>query len=104
MSKTTTAPQSVRVEIYDQSYHLRGTDPEYITKLGEMVDNKMRLIAQQTQTIDSLRLAVLAAVNLADEYMLLRKKYEALSGDYMKNADRLLGALDEVLEEPRKTG
>jgi cell division protein ZapA len=101
------ATQSVRVEIYDQSYHLRGTDPEYISKLGEMVDCKMRTLAQQTQTIDSLRLAVLAALNIADEYHILRKKYEALSGDYLKNADRLLGALDEVLleEKPqRKTG
>ena len=36
---------SVRVEIFDQAYNLRGTDPEYIRRLAEFVDGKMRLIA-----------------------------------------------------------
>ena len=49
---------SVRVEIFDQAYNLRGSDPEYILKLAEYVDAKMRTIAEQTQTVDSLRLAV----------------------------------------------
>ena len=59
---------SIRVEIYDQSYNLRGSDPEYIEGLAGFVDSKMRAVAQQTATIDSLRLAVLAALNIADEY------------------------------------
>ena len=51
---------NVRVEIYDQTYHLRGSDPEYIAQLAQYVDNKMRLISQQAATVDSLRVAVLA--------------------------------------------
>jgi len=57
------AGDSVRVEIYDQPYNLRGSDPEYIAKLAEYVDGKMRSVAEQTATVDSLRLAVLAALN-----------------------------------------
>ena len=38
---------SVRVEIYDQTYHLRGSDPEYIGELADYVDTKMRLISKQ---------------------------------------------------------
>jgi cell division protein ZapA len=98
------ATNSIRVDIYDQSYNLRGTDPEYINKLAEFVDLKMRTVAEQTQTVDSLRLAVLAALNIADEYHLLKKKYDAIAQDYRLNADRLAGALDEVLSDGRRAG
>lgn len=98
------ATDSVRVEIYDQSYNLRGTDAEYINKLAEFVDMKMRTVAQQTQTVDSLRLAVLAALNIADEYHLLKKKYDAIGQDYRLNADRLSSALDEALGDGRRAG
>ncbi len=95
---------SVRVEIYDQAYNLRGSDPQYIFKLAEFVDLKMRTVAEQTQTVDSLRLAVLAALNIADEYMVLKRRYESLAADYKQRADHLVGALDEVLQEGRKAG
>lgn len=100
----TTKPNgnSVRVEIYDQPYNLRGTDPEYIFKLAEYVDGKMRSVAEQTSTIDSLRLAVLAALNIADEYHILKRKYDAVAGDYNERATHLTGLLNEVLQESRK--
>jgi len=43
-----TSNNSVRVEIFDQGYNLRGTDPDYILKLAEYVDSKMRAVAEQT--------------------------------------------------------
>jgi cell division protein ZapA len=95
---------SVRVEIFDQGYNLRGTDPEYILKLAEYVDSKMRAVAEQTHTVDSARLAVLAALNIADEYHLLKRKQEGGSTDSSKRARQLLNALDEVLIEPRRAG
>ena len=64
------ANDSIRVEIYDQGYTLRGTDPDHIVKLAEYVDLKMRAVAEKTSTVDSLRVAVLAALNIADEYHL----------------------------------
>jgi cell division protein ZapA len=95
---------SVRVEIYDQTYQLRGSDPEYIGKLADYVDTKMRLISQQASTVDSLRVAVLAALNIADEYLMLKGKLDAIDSDYHARAEQLAGALDEVLEEPRLAG
>lgn len=92
---------SVRVEIYDQTYQLRGSDPEYIGKLADFVDTKMRLIAQQASTVDSLRVAVLAALNIADEYLVLKQKYDGIADDYHSRAEQLEGALDEVLREAR---
>jgi len=95
---------SVRVEIYDQAYNLRGTDPEYIHKLADVVDSKMRAVAAQTSTVDSLRLAVLAALNIADEYQVLKRKYDAIAGDLNKRTTNLTDALDEVLSDSRKVG
>jgi cell division protein ZapA len=95
-----TQNQSVRVEIFDQAYNLRGSDPEYILKLAEYVDSKMRAVAQATNTIDTVRLAVLAALNIADEYHLLSRKQDTGATDYQKRAHLLSCALDEVLEGP----
>ena len=91
VTQSTAAAPPVRVEIYDQAYNLRGVDAEYITKLAEFVDGKMRTVAEQTSTIDSLRLAVLAALNIADEYHILKKKYDLLAGEFNHRAGKLAG-------------
>jgi cell division protein ZapA len=95
---------SVRVEIFDQGYNLRGTDPDYILKLAEYVDAKMRAVSEQTHTVDSARLAVLAALNIADEYHLLKRSTEGGTSESSKRARKLLNALDEVLAENRRAG
>jgi cell division protein ZapA len=94
---------SVRVEIFDQAYNLRaGSDPDYILKLAEYVDAKMRAVAAATNTIDTVRLAVLAALNIADEYHLLKKNLEGGATDYQKRAHQLVHALDQVLQDGSK--
>lgn len=95
---------SVRVEIFDQGYNLRGSDAEYILKLAEYVDAKMRAVAEQTNTVDTARLAVLAALNIADEYHLLKRNQNGGAVDYLKRAHHLVRVLDDVLEEHRKAG
>src|SRR5438477_12850433 len=95
---------SVRVEIFDQAYNLRGSDPEYILKLAEYVDSKMRAVSQQTHTVDTARLAVLAALNIADEYHLLKRRTEGGGSESSKRTRQLLNALDEVLVEGRRVG
>ena len=98
------ANSSVRVEIFDQAYNLRGSDPEYILKLAEYVDAKMRAVSEQTHTVDTARLAVLAALNIADEYHLLKRNQDAGSIDYLRRAQHLSSVLDEVLEDKRRAG
>ncbi len=95
---------SVRVEIFDQVYNLRGSDADYILKLAEYVDGKMRAVSEQTATVDSVRLAVLAALNIADEYHLLKRRLETPSPEARQRASKLASALDEVLEDTRRTG
>lgn len=104
------APQSIAVDIYDQVYNLRGTDPEYIERLAHIVDSKMRAVSAHGGTVDSLRVAVLAALNIADELCTARQRHDALAGSLSQSqismrsrAGSLAGLLDEVLEE-RKAG
>jgi cell division protein ZapA len=93
------ADNNVRVEIYDQSYNLRGSDEEHIRQLAEYVDRKMRSVAEHTSTVDSLRVAVLAALNIADELLLMRSKYENVANEYTNRASSLRSALDSALAE-----
>lgn len=100
------AAQFVTVDIYDQTYRLRGQDPAYIQHLAEVVDTKMRTVAAQGKSVDSLRVAVLAALNIADELASLEQRYNALAGSAKENlrnrASKLTGLLDAVLSEERK--
>ena len=95
---------SVKVEIFEQAYSLRGTDAEYIGKLATYVDGKMRAVAEQTHTVDSARLAVLAALNIADEYHLMKRRTDGGSSESSKRTRQLLSALDEVLQDSRRSG
>jgi len=95
---------SVRVEIFDQVYNLRGSDADYILKLAEYVDGKMRAVSEQTTTVDSVRLAVLAALNIADEYHLLKRRVAVPSTEAQQRASKLASALDEVLDEGQRAG
>lgn len=102
--------QAVTVDIYDQTYHLSGDDPAYIQKLAEFVDSKMRLVASHGRTVDSLRVAVLAALNISDELATLERRYHALAGTAEESssirdrAQTLTGLLDAILEDERKLG
>lgn len=95
---------SVRVEIFDQVYNLRGSDADYILKLADYVDSKMRAVSEQTSTVDSVRLAVLAALNIADEYHLLKRNVDTRSPDVRQRAMKLSSALDEILRDSVREG
>jgi cell division protein ZapA len=91
----------VTVEIYDQTYHLSGQDTAHIRQLAARVDAKMRAVAAQGRTVDSLRVAVLAALNLADELAQAGGADARLGHERAANLRELL---DEVLEGERKMG
>ena len=65
---------------------------------------KIRAVAEATNTIDTVRLAVLAALNIADEYHLLKKRQDVGATDYQKRAHLLANALDEILQDHRRAG
>jgi cell division protein ZapA len=95
-----THPQDgIRVTIYDQEYNMRGQlDPEYIRMLARFVDDKMRAVAVRAHTVDSLRAAILAALNIADEYHQLLSKYNAATQEVDQKVDECHQVLDQLLD------
>ena len=88
----------IPVEIHGQRYPIRSTlDPEYIARLATYVDEKMRAVADSTPTGDPLRLAVLAALNIADELFRCRDVTRARDGELAERAGELERLLDRVL-------
>jgi cell division protein ZapA len=93
-------PQSIRVVIYDQEYFMRGDlNQEYIQKLAQYVDAKMRSIAERTRTVDTLRVAMLAALNVADEYHQLKARYEEVTQHMDQKVGEYSKALDQILKD-----
>ena len=93
-------PQSIRVVIYDQEYFMRGDlNQEYIQKLAQYLDTKMRSIAERTRTVDTLRVAMLAALNVADEYHQLKARYEEATQRVDQKVGKCTDALDEILKD-----
>ena len=85
----------IRVDIYDQQYTIRGDlDQEYIQALAKYLDGKMRTIAERTRTVDSLRVAVLAALNIADEYHRLKTQHETTT----RKVEEIVGECNETLD------
>jgi len=88
----------IPVEINGQRYPIRtGLDPEYVARLALYVDEKMRAASDSTPTGDSLRLAVLAALNIADELFRCRDATATRDGRLAERTEELERLLDRVL-------
>jgi len=88
----------VPVEIHGQRYPIRSAlDQDYVVRLASYVDEKMRAAGESTPTGDSLRLAVLAALNIADELFRCRDSNRTRDGRLAERAEELERLLDRVL-------
>ncbi len=94
-----TSTTSVDVEIFGATYHVRGThDREHLQRLADMVDSKMREIGKQVPTVDTGKIAILAALNLADELFQCNDQQEGERVEIMEKVAELTGALTEALD------
>lgn len=97
------APARVRVDIFGESYTVRGeeggTDAEYVAALARTVDERMRELSARAPGMAKHRLAVLVAMNLADELAQARQSGpEEASVDeevVVQKTRYLIGLLDE---------
>ena len=72
----------IEIEIYEQKYRIRvkgEEDEKYISHLTSYVDQKMREVAVKSKSVNSIKIAVLAALNIADEFFLCQKKLDKLN-------------------------
>jgi cell division protein ZapA len=92
----------VHVEIFGQTYAVKaGDDPAYVERLAAFVDEQMKDVGRASGAVDSLRVAVLSALNIADECLRLRRDLEEARG-----ASRAAGATadDRVARLAKKLG
>src|SRR5512132_3279339 len=95
---TTTTP-TIRVEIYNQTYNIRSDgDTEYIIQLAEFVDSRMREISSGTLTVDSLKVAILAALHVADELHRLKNVHEQADAQLATRSAECAEMLDRLLQ------
>lgn len=87
------------IEIFGQKYKIRvkgEEDEKYISSLTSYVDQKMREVALKSKSVDSLKIAVLAALNIADEYFLSLKKMDQLN-EVMGHMESKIESLEDYL-------
>jgi cell division protein ZapA len=88
----------VTVEIAGQRYPIRSAlETPYVAELAAYVDAKMRLAAKETSSGDSLKVAVLAALNIADELFRARQSGDGTREQWAARAADLERLLDEAL-------
>jgi cell division protein ZapA len=90
---------SVKIEIFDQSYSIQAEQNEdYLRELASYVDTKMRAVAESTRTVDTVKVAVLAALNIADEMFTLRQRQEKIEGPLRKRVEKCVALVEKALE------
>jgi len=88
----------VTVEIHGQRYAVRSDlDQAYIAELAAYLDQKMRLAADELSSADSLRVAIIAALNLTDELYRARADGVGVEGRVLERAAEIERLVDSVL-------
>lgn len=95
MPSATTTP----VEIFGEVYHVRGDDENgYLQDLADLVDRKMREVAEHVKTGDTARIAILVALNLADELYQAQNRQEGERVEIREKVAALTQELSQALE------
>jgi cell division protein ZapA len=90
----------VTVEIGGQRYPIRsGLDPAYVAELAAYVDQKVRAATNAAPTNDLLSVAILVALNIADEYFRARQQQSSSDGQFNERALRLEQLVDQALSQ-----
>ncbi len=95
----------IEIEIYGQKYRIRvkgEEDKKYINRLTSYVDQKMREVAVKSKSVDNLKISVLAALNIADEYFLCLKKLDQLN-EVVGHMESKIESLEDYLFKDENT-
>jgi len=100
MSDSRNQGQPVTVTIYGQDYPIRGRgDEEHIRNVAKYVDDRMTLIEEQTSVTSPARLAILTALNIADELFSLRREKERIVNEFEEKTRELSDVLSQGMSE-----
>lgn len=101
LAKAMESPKNrLRVNIYGEEYNIRSDgDEEYIREVSGYVDRKMREIADKTSNKSPSRVAILAALNITDEFFKEKKKETHDISAFEKRASDIITMLDDKLSD-----
>ncbi len=89
---------STEVVILGQRYAMKSDyDPAFVAETAELVNSHMRRIMDRTSTISSIKVAVLAAMNIAGEYLKVKKEKEELKREVEHRTSNVIKIIDEQL-------
>jgi cell division protein ZapA len=92
--------QVTEVRIFHHTYSIRSENgPEYVESLAEYVDRKMREISEATPAVDTSRIAILAALHIADDFFNARTEMSELRKDVLDRGQRMISLLEEAADE-----
>lgn len=88
----------VQVEVHGQTYPIRTElDPRYVEELAQFVESRMALAAKASPSSDAVGLAILAALNITDEFFRTRDSLADRSGNLTARAEALEKIVDQAL-------
>ena len=91
-------PQVVYIEVHGQRYPIRTSlDTRYVMELAAFVEQRIRLAAESAPSSDAVGLAILAALNIADEYFRARAEVQNADPDLASRAEALERIVDQAL-------
>jgi cell division protein ZapA (FtsZ GTPase activity inhibitor) len=97
-------PTDVAVHIFGKNYTFasdRDLGAEHILLVAQLVDEKMRAIAQsQGPALSPRQTAILAGMDLVDELFKLQTDYQSAESDIVRRTSRLVASLDRAFRDP----
>ena len=91
-------PKVVHVEVYGQKYPIKTVlDPQYVEQLATFVESRMELASKSSPSSDAVGLAILAALNITDEFFRTRTELTNSSGSLTARAEALEKMVDQAL-------
>lgn len=89
-----------RVNIFGREYTIRGAgSPSYIAEIAHYVDMKMRQMTDNATVASTAKVAIFAALNIADELYQKREQYQELEDSFSSELTHLADRIEQVLSE-----
>jgi len=90
----------VHVTIYDREYVLRTSgNPERLQNLCTDLDKRMREVAQASGSVDTLKVAILAALSIGDELLRAREEIRRTDESLSRRSKECVSMLDRFLHQ-----
>jgi cell division protein ZapA len=100
MAAEKSGSRQVKLEIYGQAYNLSvDENEEYLKQLAAYVDQKMYAVADAAHTADTVKVAVLAALNIADELFMARAREDRLHGPLRERVEKCVSLVERAIEQ-----